>query len=97
MKPGSISPSDLRSNNFSHTQIKLRNNELILETASKGGFPTPDSPPSPPPPPVRVALYADDKIVALDEPMKDDLGEFLRDATGRIVWLRFGGRIHARK
>ncbi len=78
-------------------EITLKDGELILATTYKGHFPTPDSPPSPPPPPVRLALYADDKVVALDEPMKDDLGEFVRDATGRIVWFRFGGRIHARE
>ncbi len=77
-------------------EITLKDSELILSTISKGGFPTPDSQPSSPPPPVRIALYADDKIVGLDEPMKDELGEFLRDADGHIIWFRFGGRVHSR-
>ncbi|MBT9165581.1 MAG: D-alanyl-D-alanine carboxypeptidase [Chloroflexi bacterium] len=76
--------------------INLRDGGLILQVTSKGGFPTPDSPPPPSPPPVRIALYDKDRMVVLDQPMKDARGEFLRNQDGNIAWLRLGGRIKAR-
>jgi CubicO group peptidase (beta-lactamase class C family) len=71
--------------------------ELILHTTPKGGFPTPDAPPPEPPPPLRAALYDEDRLIVLEEPMKDARGEFLRDENGRITWLRLGGRLQARQ
>lgn len=76
--------------------ITLGEGLLVLQRFHKGGFPTPDTPPGPPPPPVRLAFYAEDRAVILDEPYKDTRGEFLRDSDGRIVWLRVGGRLHRR-
>ena len=79
-------------------ELSLSDGGLRLQVTYKGGFPTPDSPPPPEqPPPVRVALYAEDRLIVLDPPFKDARGEFLRDAEGRIVWLRFGGRVRARE
>jgi CubicO group peptidase (beta-lactamase class C family) len=69
---------------------------LVLQVKSEGGFPTPETPPPPAPPPVRLAFYAEDRIVGLDSPMKGDRGEFLRDPDGRLAWFRFGGRINRR-
>ena len=40
---------------------------------------------------------AESVILAYDEPLAGARGEFLRDAAGRIVWLRIGGRVHARQ
>ena len=77
-------------------EIEYRAGGLVLQVIPKGGFPTEDAPAPPAPPPVKVALYAEDKLVGLEEPMADQRGEFLRDAEGRITWLRVGGRIHAR-
>lgn len=77
--------------------MKIKDSDLILEQIPKGGFPTADTPASPPPPPVRVALFAPDHFVALDEPEKDACGEFLRNPDGSIAWLRFGGRLHAKE
>jgi CubicO group peptidase (beta-lactamase class C family) len=77
-------------------EIVVRDGGLVLEVTPKGGFPTEDTPPPPAPPPVKVALYAEDKLLGVEEPMTDQRGEFLRDAEGRIAWLRVGGRIHAR-
>jgi CubicO group peptidase (beta-lactamase class C family) len=75
-------------------ELKLDESSLVLHTYNKGGFPTPDSPSMPDPPPVRVALCGNDCLVVADEPMKGNRGEFLRDKTGRIEWLRLGGRVH---
>lgn len=69
---------------------------LVLQAFDKGGFPTPDMPPGPPLPPVRLAFYAEDRVVGLDEPYKDARGEFLRGPDGRIAWLRVSGRLHRR-
>jgi CubicO group peptidase (beta-lactamase class C family) len=69
---------------------------LAMHFTPKGGFPAKDSPAPPAPPPMRLALCEGDRAVVLDGPMRDTLGEFLRDPDGTISWLRFGGRIHAR-
>ena len=76
--------------------ITLGKGLLVLQRFHKGGFPTPDTPPGPPPPPVRLAFYAEDRAVILDEPYKDTRGEFLRGPDGRIAWLRVSGRLHRR-
>ncbi len=78
-------------------EISFREGGLVLQVTPKGGFPTPDSPPPQAPPPVRVALYAEDRVIVLDEPMKDTRGEFLRNPDNSIAWLRLGGRVHARQ
>lgn len=74
----------------------LRDGVLILQDIPKGGFPTPDSPPPPADPPVRLAFVAEDRVLVLDEPLKDARAEFLRDADGNLVWFRIGGRVHKR-
>jgi len=67
---------------------------LLVEIHNKGGFPTPDAPPSPNPAPAHAAFYAPDRIIAITGPDQGGKGEFLRDAGGKIEWLRTGGRIH---
>jgi CubicO group peptidase (beta-lactamase class C family) len=78
-------------------EISVRDEGLWLQSHPHGGFPYKDSPPGPLPPPVRLALFEDDRVIALDEPLKDSKGEFLRGAAGAIAWLRFGGRIARRQ
>ncbi len=77
-------------------EVGFRDGGLEMQVTPKGGFPTPDSPPPPAPPPVRMAPYAPDRFIVLDEPLKDNRGEFLRNPDNHIAWLRFYGRIHAR-
>jgi CubicO group peptidase (beta-lactamase class C family) len=72
----------------------LREGMLVMQDIPKGGFPTLDAPPPPADPPVRLALVGDDRILALDEPIKGTRAEFLRDAGGQVIWFRIGGRIH---
>jgi CubicO group peptidase (beta-lactamase class C family) len=75
-------------------ELSLKEGVLYWQPSSKGGFPVKTSPPSTTPPaPVRVAFYAEDKFVALDEPFKDTKSEFLRNSDGTIAWFRSGGRI----
>jgi CubicO group peptidase (beta-lactamase class C family) len=78
-------------------ELSLRAGGLTLRVIPKGGFPTPDSPPPQAPPPVRAALYAEDRLIVLDEPLKGVRGEFLRGPDNRLAWLRIGGRIHSRR
>jgi CubicO group peptidase (beta-lactamase class C family) len=85
---GALSTSDVR--------LELREGGLVMHSILKGGFPYRDVAPPPAPPPVRVAICGDDTFVALDPPLKDARGEFLRRPDGAIQWLRFGGRIRAR-
>jgi len=50
----------------------------------------------PPMPPARAAFCGVDRVLVLDGPTRNAQGEFLRDASGKIEWLRIGGRIHRR-
>ena len=69
----------------------------MMRNESKGGFPTTTTPPPKyNPPPTRVAFIGKDLLLALDGPAKDTRAEFLRDATGTIIWMRVGGRLHPR-
>lgn len=74
--------------------LKPKAGQLIMQEIPRGGFPTPDSPPGPASPPVRLAFYAEDRVIGLDEPMKGALGEFFRDASGAVRFFRIGGRAH---
>ena len=76
--------------------LSLQGGQLMLQITFKGGFPTPETPPPPSPPPVRLAPCGEDRIVALDHPLKGERGEFLRNPDGSIAWFRFGGRIRKR-
>jgi CubicO group peptidase (beta-lactamase class C family) len=73
--------------------LSVRDNNLMMQQEGKGGFPTTTSPPMPNPPPAKVAFIGKDLLIALDGPLKDARAEFLRDAAGKIVWMRAGGRL----
>jgi hypothetical protein len=45
-------------------------------------------------PAMRFAFYEKDEMIGLDEPMKDALGDFIRDEKGRVRYFRVGGRAH---
>jgi CubicO group peptidase (beta-lactamase class C family) len=81
---------------LSDVEVSVRDGGLVMQVIPKGGFPAKDSPPRPAPPPTRLAVYAEDRVVALDEPFKDARSEFVRDAAGGVAWLRAGGRLHRR-
>ena len=74
--------------------LKIKNSELIYQHIPLGGFPTPDSPPGPAMPPMRVAFFEKDQTLMLDEPMKNGIGDFIRDENGRVQFFRIGGRAH---
>lgn len=78
------------------SELTAQDGNLMLLSRPKGGFPTPDSPPGETPPPTRLAFYAEDKIIALDDPFKGSRGEFLRNPDGSIAWFRFDSRVHSR-
>ena len=67
---------------------------LILKDIPRGGFPTPETPPGPAAPSMRLAFYDTDRVICLDEPMKDALGDFLRNKHGKVTFLRISGRTH---
>jgi CubicO group peptidase (beta-lactamase class C family) len=74
--------------------LKVKGEQLIYHHIPLGGFPTPDTPPGPPMPPMRFSFYAKDRVIGLDEPYKDALGDFIRDEKGRLQFFRIGGRAH---
>jgi hypothetical protein len=75
--------------------LQIEEGNLMLTYALIGDFPA-DTPP-PVPPPTSAAFYGADSVIALDGPLKDARGEFLRASDGYIAWLRFGGRLHRRR
>jgi hypothetical protein len=75
-------------------ELKLKKGHLVLYDKPRGGFPTPNSPALPASPPMRMAFFEKDKIIILDEPMKGSLGEFLRDANGKLQYFRLSSRVH---
>ena len=85
------------ANVFERYEIKREKDELTLHETQLIGFPTPEAPLPPPMPPMKVAFYAEDKIVVLDGGMKDARGEFLRNENGKIKWFRLGARARLRE
>jgi hypothetical protein len=43
---------------------------------------------------MRFTFYESDKMIGLDEPYKDALGDFIRDEKGYVEYFRIGGRAH---
>ncbi|HEX5942845.1 MAG TPA: hypothetical protein VFY66_11240, partial [Anaerolineales bacterium] len=56
--------------------------------------PRPDTPPGPAMPRMRFSFYEEDKVIGLDEPYKDTLGDFIRGQDGQLLFFRVGGRAH---
>jgi CubicO group peptidase (beta-lactamase class C family) len=79
-----------------HLELYADDGQLMARQIPQGGFPDVDSPASPAPPPSRLAFYAPDHVIALDPPLINMRAEFLRDESGRIVWLRTS-RLHRRE
>jgi CubicO group peptidase (beta-lactamase class C family) len=74
--------------------LKVKAGHLIYHHLPLGGFPTPDTPPGPAMPRMRFSFYEKDKVIGLDEPYEDALGDFIRDETGKLQFFRIGGRAH---
>jgi len=99
-KPIRTSPSDLKEYIGRYRigtecfDLKAKGETLIYHHIPLGGFPRPDSPPGPALPPMRFAFYEKDKVIGLDEPYKDALGDFIRSEHGKLQFFRVGGRAH---
>ena len=76
--------------------LKVKGKHLIYHHIPLGGFPTPNTPPGPAMPRMHFSFYEKDKVIGLDEPYKDALGDFIRDEKGQIQFFRIGGRAHKR-
>ena len=74
--------------------LKSKGEHLIYHHIPFGGFPMPETPPGPAMPPMRFAFYEKDKVIGLDEPYKDALGDFIRSGNGKLQFFRVGGRAH---
>jgi CubicO group peptidase (beta-lactamase class C family) len=85
----------LYTNPFADAELRIENGRLVEHTTFKASFPTKDSPPLPPVPPAPLAFYEADRVFVPEGPFKGGLGDFLRDAEGRVAWFRSGGRLHA--
>ncbi len=79
--------------------LKIKDGQLILEVWEKGGFPTVEHCVAPQAAAyeMRLAFCAEDRAVALDDPVKNSRIEFLNGPDGRVEWLRFIGRLHRKR
>lgn len=76
--------------------LAVEDGQMMVYATPKGGFPDVDSPAPSAPPPSRLAFFAPNAAIALDPPLINMKAEFLRDAEGRVVWLRTS-RLHRRE
>ena len=74
--------------------LRIKNGYLIYQHIPLGGFPTPETPPGPAMPPMRFGFFEKDLAIGMDEPMKNAIGDFIRDGKGRVQYFRVGGRAH---
>lgn len=81
---------------LSRFTVEASGEGMLIHETPKGGFPKPESPAGPPVPTVRASFIGNDKFVVHDEPRKGEIGDFVRDANGRIAYLRIGGRANPR-
>ncbi|HET7746002.1 MAG TPA: serine hydrolase domain-containing protein, partial [Vicinamibacteria bacterium] len=86
----------LYSRPFAEATVTVKDGRLQVAGRQKQGFPTRETPIPPPAPAVAVALYAKDRVIGVEGPAKGLRGEFLRDASGRVAYFRWGGRIAKR-
>jgi CubicO group peptidase (beta-lactamase class C family) len=77
------------------TELSVDGGQLLLSFTITGAYPA-DAPP-PTPPATHLALYAPDRVIALDGPLQGARGEFLRNPDGKLVWLRIVSRIQRRE
>ena len=82
---------------YTDLDLGILGGKLVGQVTYKRGFPNEDVPPPPTPPPASVALCAEDRLLVLDGPAKDTLGDAIRRPDGSIGWLRFSGRLHERE
>ena len=85
----------LYSRPFADLELGMIGGRLIAVMMYKKGFPSEDIPPPPPPPPASLGRCEEDRLLALDGPMKDARGDVIRKPDGIIGWLRLG-RIYKR-
>jgi CubicO group peptidase (beta-lactamase class C family) len=77
-----------------HT-VGVKGGGLHIDSQGMGRFPTPASPVHGDPTwETDVAFSATDRIASRGDPLTGPRGEFVRDADGRIAWMRWGGRLH---
>jgi CubicO group peptidase (beta-lactamase class C family) len=82
---------------LTHLTIHAQDGGLRVEVAPQGGFPKKETPPPPAPLPMSASFYDADKVIVTDGAARESKGDFIRDASGQIVWFRFGGRIHRKE
>jgi CubicO group peptidase (beta-lactamase class C family) len=82
---------------FDDLELGLLGGKLVGQATYKRGFPSEDVPPAPAPPPMSVTRCEEDRLLVLDGPFKDALGDIVRKEDGSIGWLRFSGRLHVRE
>ncbi len=98
--PITVAPEEMRACEGRYTRpyadatVKLEGERLAVQTITKQGFPTPETPIPPPGPPSFYRFYAKDRLVAVEGPARGSRAEILRNPDGSIGWIRIGGRLY---
>jgi CubicO group peptidase (beta-lactamase class C family) len=79
-----------------HIELTVEDGRLVMRSATKVALAKEFELRPPPLPPARLVFCGPDRVLVTDGPTRNTQGELLRDASGRIRWLRIGGRIHRR-
>jgi CubicO group peptidase (beta-lactamase class C family) len=76
-------------------ELRLEARDLVMALGPRPGVAAPPNGWPPFPPPARCAMTGEDELLIVEGPAKGGRIQVLRDAAGRIEWLRFGLRLYA--
>jgi hypothetical protein len=68
-------------------KVRAEGERLIVQVQPKEGKPQPEMP---------IAFYGPDRAVVTDGSDRGQSIEFVRDAEGRVTWIRVVGRVAVR-
>jgi hypothetical protein len=96
-KPITLAPDDLRTY---EGRFRTLGNDVVLSVSADGLAMTLENTGAyaqrPTPPPATIAFWDRDRVVGIAGFAQGQYGDFLRDATGRVAYFRWGGRARRR-
>jgi CubicO group peptidase (beta-lactamase class C family) len=96
-KPITLAPDDLRTY---EGRFRTLGNDVVLSVSADGLAMRLENTGAyaqrPTPPPATIAFWDRDRVVGIAGFAQGQYGDFLRDATGRVAYFRWGGRARRR-
>ena len=78
-------------------ELRMDGGELMAKIRNVGGFPSDGHDAEGETAPAPIARCGADELLVLDGPHKHTRADIIRDASGEILYLRFGSRLHVRQ